>query len=324
MNRQIPSMGLHGAPPFKRRPCVLNVGVSLAGDYKFRVLDGATRRVKRETDWMHNLITDIGLDRFGSGNVIGGTCRIGTGTTAPANSDTQLVSQSASTTTTVGFGSKVNAGAPNYETTATTTYEFALGAVVGNMAEVGIGWASTGATLFSRARIVDGGGTPTTITVLVTEILQVTFRLTAFPKITDSTGVVVISGINYNYTARVAQVSVVANALDIGGIPLANAGGTANAYTGTLGAITGLPSGSLAAMSVGVLAAYTNGTYYREYTITASISQGNVAGGIQTIYTLVGNATGTLVATQVQFSPLIPKNNTKTFSLTMRFSWARH
>lgn len=308
----------------RRRPPTINAGsMGLAGDYKFTVLDGATRQVKHQTDWMHNLITDIGLDRFGTGSALGGFCRIGTGTTAPANADTQLVSQSASTSTLVGLTAKANAGSPNYETTATVVFEFALGAVVGNMAEVGIGWASTGATLFSRARIVDGGGSPTTITVLVTEILQVTYRLTVFPQITDSTGTVVISGITYNYTSRASSVSAVAGALEPNGAPLSSAA-FPGAHPGAIGAITGIPSGVVAAMSAGALGSYTNGTYYREYTITASITQGNAVGGILSINGYVGNGLGALMQTQTQYSPVIPKDGTKTFSLVMRVSWARH
>lgn len=298
----------------------LNYRVGL--EYELTVLDGATRQVVRRSGVSPNLVTDIGLDRIGAASVIGGFCRIGTGTTAPANSDTQLVSQSAATSTTVGSLSRVNAGAPNYETTATVTFEFPLGAVVGNMAEIGLGWASSGATLFSRARILDGGGSPTTITVLVTEILQVTARLALYPTLTDATGTVTLSGVSYGYTARVSLVNTTA-AIDPNGTVLANLVNQI-AYNSTIGAVTAQPAGSSTNLTSGTLQAYTNGTYYRDYTLTAALAIGNLSGGIKSIYTSLGVASSEVFRTQIEFGTAIPKDNTKTFSLSLRVSWARH
>lgn len=295
---------------------------SIGLEYKLTVLDGATRRVMRESGWSPNLVTDIGLDRIGSGNTIGGFCRIGTGTTTPANSDTQLVAQSASTSSIVVPTSRVNAGSPTYHSTATCTFEFSLGSVVGNMAEIGIGWASTGATLFSRARILDGGGTPTTITVLVTEILQVTARLALYPTLTDATGSVVIGGVSYNYTARTSQANSV-HAIDTNG-PMLSSISAPIAYTGAIGTVTGLPSGTSGVLTAGSFSSYTNGNYFRDYSLSAGIGVGNLSGGIKSIVSNVGNGSGDVFRTQIEFDTAIPKDNTKTFLLTLRVSWARH
>lgn len=311
-------------PPFKKKAGGVNclgAHVEIGGEWRFDVLDGKTRKVKRSTDWMPNLITDIGLDRIGSGSSIGPFCRIGTGTTAPANADTQLVSQSAQTSTIVGTPSTLNAGAPDYQTTYTATFEFALGAVVGNMAEIGMGWASTGATLFSRARIVDGGGSPTTITVLASEILQATYRVSLYPTLTDSAGVVTLSGVNYNYTSRVYQAGFVRN------INLGNwLGGTLSAQAfdaAALASITATLSGPTSTLTAGTLQAYSNGTYQRDFTISAAIAVGNLSGGIDVIVTYLGNSLGPIFNTQTLFSPAIPKDSTKTLNMTWRISWAR-
>lgn len=298
---------------------ILDVGMS--GEYRFTVLN-KDRSVKSVSPWVKNLITDIGMDRIGSGSSIGTYCRIGTGTTAPANADTQLVSQSAQTSALAGATSSANAGAPNYESTFTATYEFALGAVVGNMAEVGIGWATTGATLFSRALILDGGGSPTTITVLVTEILQVTYRFTLWPVLTDATGTVVISGVSYAYTARASNVGTVLAANVLGSLLLSAAGA---GYNGAIGATTSVPAGSNAALTASSLTAYTNGTYYRDYTLSAAIGAVNLAGGIRCITANgAGTSGGVNFRTQIEFTPPIPKDNTKVLSLTMRQAWSRH
>ena len=148
---------------------IIGSSQALSGEWSFKVLDGATRNVVREHEAFKNLVLDIGLDRMGSGNTLFQFCRIGTGTAAATASDTDLQSQSASTSNEISTSS-ANAGAPNYESTTTTVFEFALGAVVGNMAEIGAGWLTSGANgLFSRARINDAGGSPTTITVLATD-----------------------------------------------------------------------------------------------------------------------------------------------------------
>lgn len=303
----------------------LNASCGISGDYKLRILDGKTRALKYESpDWIPNLITDLGMDRIAAGS-IGQHCRIGTGTSTPANSDTALQSQSASTLSVVSNSSS-NAGAPNYESTFVSTYEFALGAVVGNMGEIGLGWtASTASTLATRSRILDAGGFPTTITVTASEILQVTYRIKSWPKLTDDTGVVNISGTNYNYTARASSIANVGGLSPaLAGGPSSISGGGCTVYNGAIGANTGIPSGSTATLLAPSLAGYTNGTYYREVVCTADLVNGNVSGGITALKIVWNKSNSTKWADhQIGFSPAIPKDSTKTFSLTLRTSWAR-
>jgi hypothetical protein len=276
---------------------------------------------------MPNLITNIGMDRIGAGAAVGGFCRIGTGNTAPSFTDTALVSQSASTASTVA-SSLANAGASDYETEQTVTYEFALGAVVGNMAEVGVGWsASTASTLFSRALIVDGGGSPTTITVLITEILQVVYRLTFYPILSDETGSVVIGADTFNYTARATSVATPLQISPV--VALLTTISQARAYDGNVGAVTAGPSGSSSALTAGSFATYTPGNFYRDFTISAALGVGNLSGGIRSILITLNGTNGTTFQTQIQFDNAsgggkILKDNTKVFSLTLRQYWSRH
>lgn len=307
-----------------------NIGnLSLRGEYRFIVRDGATGQVTRETDWVPNLFTNYGLDTEGAGNVPAGYCRIGTGNTAPANSDTQLVSQSASTSSVI-TSTNTNAGAPNYETLWTVTYQFALGAVVGNMAEIGVGTAASGATLSSRALIVDGVGAPTTITVLITEILQVVYRFTVFPNLVDATGTVTIGGVGYNYVSRTYQAASVLNvrpdALSFFGSVFSP---FAYPSTSTLGSVTSAgPSGSPAGFTNGTLSAYVNGNYYRDLTLNAGIADGNASGGIAAIKFSVG-AGGAVFQNQISFDKTagggpIPKDGTKALAITLRQPFSRH
>lgn len=302
---------------------IIKVPMEVGGEFQLRRLNGVTREVVEETPWTHNLVLDIGLDRFGAGLSHCTHCRIGTGTAAPANSDTQLQSQSANTSNAIS-NSASNAGASTYASTTTTVWEFALGAVVGNMAEVGVGWsASTASTLFSRARINDAGGVPTTITVLVTEILQVSYRFTIYPQVTDVTGNVTISGNVYAYTSR---------CYNAGNTFQLNANGTffANLLgcVATNGAINGITSsgasGTQLGLTSGGLQTYTNGTYYRDFLVTANISTGNLAGGIQSMNISLQGGSGAIAQIQIGYVPNIPKDGTNVLSMLFRFTWARH
>lgn len=302
------------------------------GEYRLIVRDGLTGHVTRETDWFDNLVTNTGLDAIGASTTqFASFCRIGTGNTAAAYTDTVLVSQSASTSSVVAR-TGVNAGASNYETKTTVTFQFALGAVVGNMAEIGVGTASTGATLCSRALIVDGGGSPTTITVLVTEILQVVYRFTCYPNLVDATGTVTIGGVSYNYVCRTFGAATALGVDPNLGL-FFNAITNPNAYpsTSTLGAITATgPSGTSVAFGAGSsFAAYTSGNYYRDLTVSASISEANAAGGIAAISFQVGSASGPIFQNQISYAAVsgggpIPKDATKALTITIRQPYSHH
>lgn len=298
-------------------------GVSFGGEFRFRILD-EFGNVKRETDYSANLVTNYGLDTIGNTSVgnFAAFLRIGTGSTAAAYTDTQLVSQSASTSNNVS-STNVNNGGPNYETAVTVTYNFALGAVVGNMAEIGAGTAATGATLCSRALIVDNVGSPTTITVLASEILQVIYRFTCYPNLVDSTGSVTIGGVSYGYTSRQFSVATV---LLINPQSSAFFGTifTPTAYNGAISAYTGVgPAGASASFASGAMLAYTAGNYYRDFTLSAALADANVSGGITAIKFTLGSGGG-VFQTQIGFGAAIPKDNTKALTITLRQFFSHH
>lgn len=301
--------------------------ISFRGEWKLRVLD-PEGNVKHETDWFKNLVTNTGLDLIGNGSVIGAFCRIGTGNTTPAYSDSALVSQSASTSSVVAT-TLTNAGTPNYETVTTSTYQFALGAVVGNMAEIGIGTtASTASTLCTRALIVDGGGSPTTITVLVSEILQAVYRFTVFPNLVDASGTVTIQGVSYNYTSRQIAVST-ALTCNPSQYPLMGSVFVKQVYNGAIVAYTATnPTGSAASWGTAVASAYTNGNYYRDFTFTAGLTEANVTTGISAMLFGIGGS-GVVFQTQISFAATaggapIPKDGTKQLTMVLRQYWSHH
>lgn len=299
----------------------------LSGEFRAVLNEGSTREV--DTGWRPNLVLNAGLDRIGSGS--GGMfnfCSVGEGTTAPSVSQTGLAASVASQAKT--SSSAVNLGSTTYAGQYTSVYTFAQGTVVGNIAELGVGWLTGGSNLFSRCLIVDGSGTPTTLTVTSLDQLTVYYRLTNTPAITDLSSSVTLSGTAYSYTARLANAANFFNAANEfeGWAPNVRSGVSANfSYpsTTTIGAITSTPSGTASDLAnmTSVQASYTNGNFYRETTITVPPSDGNSAGGIGGLLFLFGSTPLQLGSWQAVFGTPIPKDNTKTLTIVLRYAWGR-
>lgn len=285
-----------------------------AGWFKIEAIrpDG-TRRVL--ADWFPNLILDGGLDRMGANANYLSWCQVGSGSTAPVAAQTALVNRIAGTNTVQASSTGAQASAPYYGW-ARRTYRFAQGVAAGNLSEVGVGWATSG-SLFSRALILDGGGSPTTITVLSDEVLDVTYELRRYPGTVDLTGTVVLDGVTHNWVSRAAGVTTAGVWTGTGAMVL----DAAQSFSGNIGAVTALnPSGTSGSLTATALA-YSAGSYTRAATVSAGLGDSNLSGGIRSII-VWSNVVGTS-RYQIQFDPAIPKDNTKVLSLTIQHSWAR-
>lgn len=170
----------------------MKVGLTLGvkGEYKFirrkAVTDDFGNRVPgpitQETPWMRNLMTNTYFNNaltIQTLSVRG--ISVGSGNTAPAESQTILTNFIAATTSRQKYTNTINSSVSPRYVRKEFTYRFAEGAAAGNIAEVGMfDSVSTGATsatvLSSRALVVDGGGSPTVVTVLSDEFLDVVWR----------------------------------------------------------------------------------------------------------------------------------------------------
>jgi len=302
------------------------------GFYKMLVrrADGSTRQ---ETPWFPNLILDAGLDRYlSNGDIVGtsGTFKVGTNSTAPAVSQTQLLSQVASS----------GSNAPSLGAIRTTAGSsspwwggviyggrFDAGSLAGQaLTEVGIGWTST--ACFSRALIKPDGVNVGAITVLADETLEVYYELRVYPAAADATGNVTLGGINYSFTIRPSQVSLssgfcLAQALssNVFGSTDYPAAGFSSA---TLGAADAAPNGNSNTgngyATSSVPQTYTNGSFSRVLQVTWGLDRLNTpSGDIQAIQYYLGK----IGAYQVVFSPPIPKGSTKTLRLDFTTTLAR-
>lgn len=305
------------------RACMeMQVGVGVAGHFTLEAV-GRDGRRRKLADFA-NRILDGGLDRILTGGFMS-YCRVGSGSTAVADSQTALVAQVAATNTVQASVTSVQSTAPYYGELR-WTYRFASGVAAGNLTEVGVGWAATGGTLFSRALITDGAGDPTTVVVLADEYLDVTYRLRLYVPADAAFSFTTVQGTTHTGVARAANVlntSFWASGnLPANGFSISNGGIYPSLYPGALGSVTGVPSGTPAPIpsySEVALHAYVVGSYVRDATITWGLNYGNVAGSVQSM--VVATTLGTW---QFSFSPLIAKTASKILQLTVRVAVARH
>lgn len=289
---------------------------------------GKRELIYRDDFWRPNLITDLGLDRLGSG-ALGSYLRIGTGTTTPDFTDTAMAGYAATSSAAVKVSS-VNGGSPNYEQVFTNRFDFAAGVLNGIYTEIGVSWSSsnTANTQATRSLILDASGNPSSITVNGPyELLQVTYRLTWYPNINDVTGSISIAGSGtHSYTARPFRVNNgVGSYFDVN--PFTYSSNTNQlAYTGSLIGITATSISGTSATVVANYSSYVPGSKSKNVNVTASVSDGNLAGGIKTIQLSLRDYswTYTTLQSQIEFTPAIPKTSAQTLSLPFSFGWGRH
>ena len=283
-----------------------------------------------------NLILNQGLDRMALPEpFILNACQVGTGSAAPAETQTALQTFLAGTSNRVSTTKSIQSSSPFWGSLS-VTYEFAVGAAAGNLTEVGVGWATTGSILFSRALIVDGSGSPITITILSDEILQVIYTLRLYPVEADTPAVVTISGTNYTFTRRpafVTNVDVWAYITDVGGptsiagFGIPTLGGLPAAHSVGMGLITAGPTGTAITANTRTNATYVTGTYNRDSTMIWNIGSANFGvGGIQSFVVNAGrggSGGGSSGTYQYGVSPAIPKINTQVLTLNHRMTWNR-
>lgn len=315
---------------------MLNTSAGLEGWYQLTIRDVATGKITKQTKPFKNLITNSGLDYFfigfagpyGIPQCLQGAY-VGTGTTAPAVTDTTMTTLLASVNSSNGASSPMTgwvyvaaAGSVPPYWTSTGTYTFPAGSATGTLSEVGIGgWISTSPNyiLQSHALIVDGTGTPTTITVLSTEQLTLTYTLNLYWNTTIQTGTVSISGVVYNLQWLPVTINVPS------GKPASNFGNyfayfTLTGYNGSLGTITTAPTGATGSNNgTGSLAPYSVGSYFQQVTYTCDVNHLNFTGGI-TVLTIESS----FHKHQIGFTPAIPKDNTYTFTFIVNMALARY
>lgn len=272
---------------------------------------GGTRTIA--APWFPNIITDGGLDRLGGTLSTVGlwtTFHVGSGNAVPAPTDTQLQNYIAGVTTQISSYDGNSSSAPWYGS-KTETRRFAQGVAAGNLSEVGVSWQNTNGGLFSRALILDAGGSPTTITVLPDESLDVTYQLRYYAPTEDVTGTLTLMDIAYAWTSRARNV---ASSWHPG---VSFNFRTPDWSAGTLTAVTSSPLPISGTGGTAATIGYTPGSRVKNGACTWELSEAN-GGNLRTILLSCSGA-----EYQISFDKVIPKNATRRLTLQYSHSWAR-
>lgn len=296
----------------------------IEGKYIFRKYN-KEGKLLQELGPFNNKITNIGLNRVGTDRAIT-YCYVGTGTSPSAFTDTQmqtLVGSSGSYTS-----ANSNSNVTPYWAQQSFTFRFDPGQATGNLTEVGIGWGSNSiSSLFSRELIVDSSGNPISLTVLADEYLDVTYVLRFYPKLDDFSGSFVIGTTTYNYTGRAAFVTSCA----VNGVQTAPFITIRQVFGGascSLGPVTDTIQNASSVLSpspTNTVAPYVTNSFERQGVALLDLNSGNLAGGIRAIdFVPAGGAGLIYYFLQILLDQPIPKDNTKTLSLTLKNSWGRY
>lgn len=296
----------------------------MRGWYKLEAVkaDGSGRR-RVLADWFPNVITDTGLNRIGT-NSIWSYIHVGTSSTAPDTSQSALLGWVASTNSSP-FAVVISAGNVDYFGDyygyRQDVWRFNPGQATGTLAEVGLSGAASNTNLWSRALILDGAGAPTTVTVLADEYLDVTYRLELYADYTSVDGTqsgVSITGVGTrDVTIRAAEIGDATFwANGIGSSVTASTSGLA-VYTGSLGAITGRPSGTSATITSPTNATYSNNSLERAMSGTFGLGSANFTHKSIRFSWNYGSY-------QMEFDTGITKTSTQTMAYTGKISWGRY
>lgn len=306
---------------------MFNVNTGFKGRFKLDVKksDG---RIEPLCDWFDNLITDDGLNRLGTGSAVT-YCRIGTGTNAPTVGDTALQNQTAFSGTASVPSYSAQTASPYY-ITVTFTYTFTQGAVVGTMAEIAISWLTTGAGLWCRARIKDGGGSDTTITLVALDQLIVTYSVDVYMNTADVVTTPTIAGVPTTVTIR--PFSVLASTWLVSAsttaLNILNRGASASVadYYMTLyrdGVLQTITSSSVTGGTFVANATPNSIPTYSSGSLSIIINYQFPIGVANFSNNNFFNISGNLGKWQAHFSPGITKNNTQILSFSINYTWSR-
>lgn len=301
-------------------------------------------KLVRETGFHKNMILDSWFTRLLDPSSVkeldalnNAWCCVGTGATAVNATQTTLISFLATAAEVVGgntFGS--NGVISDYkEVWGQRTFDFAEGAVVGNIAEVGTTASATtpnsATEILTRALVVDVNGNPTTIAVTAAEQLRVIHRIITRLPITPVTGNVDLTTggntVNYAYDLRIDDGSNTWGRYGFldnpkyrtGGIALPsrvdqtltqNANCAAPTTGGTNQSFVGNPS-SYTVVSVTKVGLTSSAT------VEFKVGSANLVGGFQ------GLQGGGTAGWAIKFTPAIPKTSLNKFRWTMSITFAR-
>lgn len=306
----------------------IQTGGKVSGVYGIKVLRNAGTDKEHLEDFGEspNMLLDGFFERFASG---GGALKtnewimfVGSGTTPVEGTQTQLVSQVGSydyMPVTSNDNVKVD---EDYILSSTGVAEWAIGAIVGNISEVGVKIGPvSGSTVDSRALIVDSQGSLTTITVTAEDKLVISYTLKYIIPIQPHISVINFAGVQT--TCTLETINALSNYIWNFQPALANFGANLN-YSGTQELVNNPGLGATSSFKVSSISVtYSNpSTGVRRVSFFASTGSCNEPLGLKYLATS-GSTSSSYMALGIHFDPPIPKDATKTLTLNLDFVLTR-
>lgn len=279
-------------------------------------------------DWFPNLILDQGLERIATNDAVQARSfvRVGTGSSTPNDSQTGLDNQIATSNSLQDSQGGVEISPDRYVWNRRRV-RFGEGVAAGNLSEIGVGWTSSVSDTFSRALIVDSGGSPITITVLPDELLDVTYEFRVYIPLSDFNSTIELDGILYDVVGRAREADqLLSNFWTTEGDSSGTAANTnfqGSVYDGTIGSIDDSPSGSSAARSSTNADSYIPGSLMRTRNFTWGLNDGNFASGVRSMGCKVGWGSWQFEFSAQGSGESIPKDSEKILTLSVTISWGR-
>lgn len=301
--------------------------VSMRGFYRFRTVR-ATGEVTKDTGFFENTLLTSGRNIMADFDFMT-HCQVGTDNTAPDVNDTSLQSWFAGTSTIVSTLTG-QAATPPYYGWKRKVWRYPIGSVAAILKEVGVGWTDGSvdpSTLISRALILDPIlQTPTTITPLADEFLEVTYELRYYSPTIDVAGpVITLDGVDYNTLTRAANVTSSVWSGGIGDrIEPVKDNTKWKAWNGELGTVLTGPSGTgyNCDNSGQYSSAYSANSYQLQVNCPVGSGNWNAAGGIRSVsWQTTAGEYQTRYGSVVGDNP-IPKTDLYTLLMGYTISWS--
>jgi hypothetical protein len=271
-----------------------------------------------------NMIVDSGLELIGNvdADVASKYCLVGSDGTPTNAAMTTLLSRIGTASAYASGSSDVFGGTPGVDAYVSLirTYTFALGAVTGNVAEIGFfDTSGTSRKMFSRMIPKDAEQTPVTIPISNEEQLVVTYELRAYlPPVVDTTMTIDLKGVPTVIPVKITPLTANSTVWS----PGTNVVTTTNTYVqdSLITPVPGVSSGYLLGNREYVTnwsnPAYVPGSYERVKALTIPINLAAWPGGIQSMVIHSKYYIG--------FSIPIPKQAGDTLTIPFKWSWGRY
>ena len=312
---------------------IIELKSELEGIIKLEIIkeDGTLKEAEGLNIPFMNLITDAGLNYIKDNTPITTACaycKVGTSFAIPTVSDTTLGSQTGSISQAGTTATSIQYTTEPYYSEHTKVYTFTIGSVSGNLTEIGFfDSPSPSGTMWSRSLIKDSGGNPTTLTLLATEQLRVTYTVRRYiPASLTGSFTLNTNGTNstINYTITPANISSTNVPWYSGWCSQSNM--YVYAYeTNILGLITSTPSGSASLSTSAPQSTYTQNSFQSLFYVTLPTDTANFITGVGSIIFWTGtlSSSTSFCGYQCSFSPKIMKTSSQTLVIGIRLSWGR-